>query len=375
LIRHEAHWLALTDKFHNAAIDGKGWYSALEALADVTSSSNGELISVGSDATVPLNLMTNVSPEFTPAFIACGGGNPEINPRVKAGMEAPVLKVLAESDFITPEEHKRHPHYQEFARRFDIPYICLATLDRKPDGGLIGLAVTRSEKQGHVTAEQRRVFGSIAPHVRAAVRTHLALEGEGDALLAGAMEAMSIPAFVCDETARVRRLTPAAEAIVGEGSGLQLRLGRLSANVPADAQALNDAISATLSAQIEVGAPRNRTIVVRKSEEDMAPLVLDVIPLRRQQFGFTFTPRVLVIIRGAGAKAADQRRAALLQTVYGMTGAETQIALQLFAGKPIATIAAARGVSLETVRTQVKAIMAKTGVRRQAEFVARLGQM
>jgi hypothetical protein len=196
LIRDEGHWVELTDRFHAAAIDGQGWYPALEGLADATGSSSGELICLTADAAVHLNIMTNASPELLEAFIACNGGDPKVNPRVKAGMEAPVLKVLAESDFLTPDEHKRHPHYREFARPFDIPYICLATLDR-PQNGLIGLAVTRSEKQGHIDAEQRRAFASIAPHVRAAVRTHISLEGHGDALLAGALEAICIPAFVC----------------------------------------------------------------------------------------------------------------------------------------------------------------------------------
>src|SRR5689334_20390385 len=188
LVRDDGHWMALTDRFHAAAIDGKGWYPALEGLAEATGSVGGELICLGDDAAIHLNIMTNTCPELLDAFIAGAGGDPSVNPRVKAGMEARPLEVLAESDFITPDEHRRHPHYQEFARPFDIPYICLTTLDR-PQNGLIGLAVTRTEKQGHIDAEQRRAFASIAPHVRAAVRTHIALEGHGDALLAGALEA------------------------------------------------------------------------------------------------------------------------------------------------------------------------------------------
>jgi DNA-binding CsgD family transcriptional regulator len=376
LIRDDGRWLALADRFHAAALDGKGWYAALEGLAEATGSVSGELICLGADAAVHLNIMTNTSPELLAAFVAGNGGDPNINPRVKAGMEARLLDVLAESDFITPAEHERHPHYREFARPFDIPYICLATLDR-PRNGLIGLAVTRTEKQGHIDAEQRRVFASIAPHVRAAVRTHIALEGHGDALLAGALEAVSIPAFICDEKGCVRELTPAAEAIVSSGSGLQLRLGRLSAQSPAETAALNDAIERAVSAlgRSEVARPRNSTVIVRKSEHDPTPLVLEIIALPHHRFGFTFLPRVLVLLRGAGASAADSRRTAILQSVYGMTAAETEIALQLFAGKSPDAIAASRAVSVATVRTQIKSLLSKAGAARQVELVARLGQM
>jgi len=299
-----------------------------------------------------------------------------VNPRVKAGMEAPALKVLAESDFITPDEHERHPHYQEFARPFDIPYICLTTLDRPADG-LIGLAVTRTGKQGHINSEQRRVFASVAPHVRAAVRTHIALEGHGDALLAGALEAVSIPAFVCDFAGRVRELTPAAEEIVSSGRGLQLRHGWLRTSLPAETQALNEAIERAVSTlgRSAITGPGNSTVIVRKSDHDTTPLLLDVIALPNHRFGFTFVPRVLVLIRGEGAATAVQRRTAILRSVYGMTAAETEIALELFAGKSAEEIARGRAASVATVRTQIKSVLTKAGARRQVELVARLGQI
>lgn len=375
MIRDEGRWLELTDRFHTAAIDGKGWHGALEGLAEATGSKSGELICIAPDRSVTLNIMTNTSPELLDAFIRCNGGDPDVNPRVKAGMQAPLLKVLAESDFITPEEHKRHPHYQSFARPFDIPYICLATLDRKA-GGLTGLAVTRTEREGHISSEQRRVFELFASHVRAAVRSHEALEGYGDALVTGALEAISIPAFICDETGRVRAQTPSTEAVLKGPGGLQLKAGRLGAPLLAEAQALTDAIANAASGLKRSSiAPRNRTVLVRRSEGDTRPLVLDVIALPRRRFEFAFTARVLVLVRGESADTARQRRATLLQAVYGLTAAETDIALQLFAGRSAEDIAQSRAVTVQTVRTQIKSLLAKSGARRQVELVAQLGQM
>lgn len=374
MIRDDDHWLGLTDAFHSAALDGKGWYAALDGLAQASGSQTGELIGIGMDAAVPLNLMTDIDPGFNKAFIDAGGGDPRINPRVRAGMEAPVLKVMAESDFITPEEYKHHPHYCEFARPWNVPFICLATLQRQ-HGMLIGLAVLRTRQQGHINRTQRRAFASVAPHVRAAVRAHIALEGHGDAMLSGAMEALSIPAFICDRAGIVRKLTPAADALVTKGRGLQLKLGKLSAANPAEAQALSDAIREAAIERKPVAAPFERTVIVHAAEPAAAPLVVDIIPLPHHQFEFNFAPRVLVLIRGAAVGAADKRRAAILQSVYGMTAAETQIALQLFAGKTPDAIAASRDVSVGTVRAQIKALLAKAGANRQIELVARLSRL
>jgi DNA-binding CsgD family transcriptional regulator len=58
-----------------------------------------------------------------------------------------------------------------------------------------------------------------------------------------------------------------------------------------------------------------------------------------------------------------------------MTTAETEIALQLAQGKPPEAIAKQRNVSVGTVRAQIKALLAKAGVSRQVELVARLNQL
>jgi len=372
MLRNDEQWLGLVDKFQAAGVSGAGWYEALADLACATGSRHGQLICIGDDATVPIDILTDMGPDFHEAFVAEGGADPNVNPRVRAGMNAPLLKTLAESDFISPEAYKRDRHYQEFAVPHNVPYICLSTLDRTP-GMLTGLAVARSKRDGHINESQRAIFSSLAPHVRAAVRTQAALEGNGSALLAGAMEALSMPAFVCDRTGTVRDLTPTAEQLATANRGLQLKEGRLRATVAGDAKELEDAIATAAVGHTRPGAPLTRTIIVRSGEHDLTPIVLDVIALAPQATEFSFMPRVLVVARGS--KAADERKAAILQAAYGMTQAESDIALQLCAGKTPETIAAARKVAVGTVRAQIKALLAKAGTNRQIELVARLNQL
>ena len=372
MLRNDEHWLGLADKFQTAGVSGTGWYEALADLAHATGSTHGQLICIGDDATVPIDILTDMRPDFHDVFVAHGGGDPKINPRVRAGMNAPVLKVLAECDFISPEEYKRDRHYREFVIPQGVPYICLSTLDRTP-GMLTGLAVVRTERQGHISEPERAIFSSLAPHVRAAVRTQAALEGNGAALLAGAMEALCMPAFVCDRTGTVRELTPAAEQLATANRGLQLKEGRLRAALASDAKELEDAIGAAALGRSRPGAPLTRAIIVRSGEHDLTPIVLDVISLPPQSTEFSFMPRVLVIARGS--TGTNERKAAILQTAYGMTSAESDIALQLCSGKSPEMIADARKVAVGTVRAQIKALLAKAGVNRQIELLARLNQL
>jgi DNA-binding CsgD family transcriptional regulator len=371
MLQTDEQWLAIADEFYCAAVDHSRWYGALERLAAATGSRTGELITIGRDAAVPINIMTNIDPGVHAAAAECRIGDPAINPRVNAGMTSPVLKVMAECDFLAPDEHATHPHYDEFARPWDIPYICLATLERQDDL-LIGLAVLRSERQGHINAGQREVFASLAPHVRAAVRMQIALEGNGASLVRGALETLSIPAFVCGRTGAVQAFTSSAEEILRSENGLSFRNGFLHAVRDVEDKALNDAIVKAARGLVRPGGPAIAPIIVRGADDSTAPIVLDVMALPSAALEFSSAPRVVVVARGS--RGGDARKAALLQGVYGFTSAETDIALQLARGQATEAIALQRKVAVGTVRAQIKSVLAKLGVSRQVEFVARLNE-
>jgi DNA-binding CsgD family transcriptional regulator len=363
--------MALADQFYAAAAGAGSWYDALHALATATGGRSGELIAVGPDAALPIHVMTNIDPDLLVDSMVQRIGDPHVNPRIRAGMESRVLAVMAENDFLTPEEHKVHPHYQAFARPWDIPFICCATLDRRKDL-MVGLAVLRSQKQGHVNERERRVFGAIAPHVRAAVRMQFALEEQGAALLNGLFESLSLPAFLCDQTGRVQSMTPAAEAIVADGQILQLKGGQLTAVDNAGGKALADAIDAAAQDR-DLAARAPRSVIVRSPIPTRTPLVLDVIPLPASALDFSLTTRILVMPQSPAG--GDARRRLLLQGVYKLTSAETDVAMRLLQGAAAEAIAAAREVAVATIRAQIKSILAKFGVTRQIELVARIAQL
>jgi DNA-binding CsgD family transcriptional regulator len=368
MIRTEEHWLSIVDALQSASLGAQSWEAGLQGLADATGSRSAQLTGIDTNTSVVFNILTNIDPAIYKLF-------PEtlaINPRVRALNEASVLQIMADKDFITPEQCRRDPFYQNVLRPYDIPFICLTTLERQ-EGTFIALAAIRSQREGHITTQQREIFAALAPHVRSAVRTHLSLEGRGAAVVTGAMEALSIPVYVCDRTGRVKALTQAAEALVTSDRGLQLKAGRLQACEPEDAKVLSDAIDAVLIGHVKPGPPVLRTVIVRGRDRQAPPLVLEVFPLPAQSCQFNFEPRVLVVARGARNSTA--RRAAILQAAYALTSAETDIAQLLAEGQSAELIAANRRVAVGTVRAQIKSIMTKLGVGRQVELVVRLGQL
>ncbi|MGA0607278.1 helix-turn-helix transcriptional regulator [Phenylobacterium sp. VNQ135] len=371
MILNDEHWLDVADELGAAALGGD-WLRALEALGDACGADRGELIGVGADRALPFNWMSRVDLEAINAeLVAVEGGDPRFNPRVARGIRDPLLAAWHDAACSTDEELRRNFAYADVCRRWDIPFGSQTTLLRN-DGMLIGLAVLRTERQGRPEAADRAAFEALAPQVRAAVRTQLALEGQGAALVGGALEAVGIAAFVCDGTGRVCANTPAAEAVLSRGL-IRLRGGRLAAAHDADARLLDTAVRRAVGPGDPRAGERFETFVLRDPALMAQVEVVDVMPLPRRPFAFGFEPRALVVVRGG--RDGDGRFADVLRVAFGLTQSEADVALRLLDGDSREAIAEGRGVSVETVRSQVKSLFGKLGVSKTTELNAKLNRL
>lgn len=94
---------------------------------------------------------------------------------------------------------------------------------------------------------------------------------------------------------------------------------------------------------------------------------------RRGEGGFERAARVLLIVHPLNQMSVLDRR--LVGEAFGLTLAEATVGTRIAHGVAPADIAAERRVSTQTVRTQLRTIYRKTGVRRQSDLVRVLGLM
>ena len=98
--------------------------------------------------------------------------------------------------------------------------------------------------------------------------------------------------------------------------------------------------------------------------------VVRVLPFSPTLSGRADT-RVLLLIRDPAARMAPD--SLILRDLYGLSAAEALLARTMVEGATgLADVAKRLGISLNTAKTQLKAVFDKVGVRRQAELVARL---
>ena len=114
----------------------------------------------------------------------------------------------------------------------------------------------------------------------------------------------------------------------------------------------------------KVAAQKDGKVVILRLRSMVTggPVILRVSPVESQG------PRPLALVISTEL-VWPEGFAATVQEAFGLTAAEVEIVRGVTLGLPLRDIAEARGRSLETVRTQVRSVLAKTETHSQAELV------
>jgi len=100
------------------------------------------------------------------------------------------------------------------------------------------------------------------------------------------------------------------------------------------------------------------------------PLQVLITPVRNST-AFTLCPAQTISAIAFVVDPSQRQRPTqdILRALFGLTPAECRVALLLCDGHAPKAIAGTIGVSVETVRSQIKSIFSKTGVKRQGELI------
>lgn len=205
------------------------------------------------------------------------------------------------------------------------------------------------------------------------------------------LDALGVAALICTPTAQVTFATAAARMLLQRGDAIRLAKQASGSEVLATSDrqtTLRLARSISLAAAglspSLPGAPSGCTLAVSRSE-DAAPLVLAIAPFAGavpvgSAAGMASTaPAGMVETGAAGAvhalivvsdpDAEDGEFALRIQSAFGLTRAETRLAVALARGICRKAYARSIGVQPSTVKTQITNLFAKTGTRRESDLV------
>ncbi|WP_108261794.1 helix-turn-helix transcriptional regulator [Mangrovicoccus ximenensis] len=273
---------------------------------------------------------------------------------------------VCDIDLIRREDWRGLELYEEVWKPAGL-HQCLGILFVRDRGGISSLAFFRPGEDGCHGSRSRRVAGILSPHLRRAVKLRAMVEGaraRAD-LFEDALDHLALPLLVVDAARRLIHANRSGEEALHDSPQLMLSFGKLAAHDPADRGRLNtvfDSLARGIGASAALGTagPWGTWLLASPLPE-----------ARAAALGYPQRERLsLIVLRdGRGPAAAD---GSLLRSLFDLSPAEAELALALGRGLTLAQFSAARRVSLNTARTQLKALFAKTGAARQAELARML---
>lgn len=260
-------------------------------------------------------------------------------------------------DLVSPVRLRNSEIWDRFYRPIgdDTRHVLGASFQTPWGVGAIG--VHRGDLSTAFGDEALMAVQDVAPDLRRMliIRSKLMLSVHRAADARAVLDRFSLAIFQVDGDGRILDRNAEAERLCAvAGDGL-VRRGRLELSEP-DTEPLRRAI--------------------RRAAQPMAPEA-SIVQLRSgvlSDWTLTLSPlttsgpaRVLVVVNGVSETEDQVRR---LRILFKLSHAEASVAVSLAQGESASLIAAVRGVSEHTVRSQIKSLFLKTGCRRQGQLVA-----
>jgi DNA-binding CsgD family transcriptional regulator len=282
--------------------------------------------------------------------------------RLKRACDLPHAGFVREIDFYPNEEFRSDSFYRDHIYPRGLGWCAGATFVLPTRERLL-ICLERDYERGPVESEVLQQLDVLRPHLaRSAVMA--ARLGIEQARIAGETLALiGLPAVVLDERGKVLAANRLAEALTEH---IRWRaVDRVSLKDPAADSLFRQAIE---TLHVSDAAP-TRSFALRGAD-GAAAMVAHVIPTRAiARDIFLRSAGVLVLTPVTLPQAPPVE---LVRSLFDLTPAEARVARSLAAGGTVEEIASSGGVSRNTIRTQVRGVLEKTGCRRQAEGVALL---
>lgn len=270
------------------------------------------------------------------------------------------------SQMVDDEAWRRSEIWNDFMRPQDIFRICTGVVHDGSSGRLpiIAMNCYRGVKDPPFDNADRALMARLLPHLRRSLDIQMQLAPARKSPAELALDRLAIPVMVLGRDAKLLFANAAAERLAKSHAALRLRDGRLGLGEGKAQRRLEEMLRHAAEGFAQL-PPGGAAFAAGDAATD--GLIFSFAPAVVENGLGLAEAAAIVFIRQANAPAP--LNPAALQAIYGLTAAEAALALALTRGATLDEHAAARGVSINTVRVQLKQALAKAGAARQADLV------
>lgn len=292
------------------------------------------------------------------------------DPWTDGSRQFPIGRVLTSQEMVDDRRLAQTRFYND---------LCLPHGLRDAVGGCVGrtaetyvtFGMMRERGAGGSGAREARLTAPLMPHFAAAARVLLKLkqtQAERDTL-SDALDTLPLATLVVSPSGHLRHANAKGRALLRSEQGLFTRAGMLTAAHPQTRRELERALATRA-----VGA----LISIPEAAHGQTPWVLLVAPTPqplRHALPLLQDDALVLYVFESSVGPPGPRALGALQQLFRLTGAEGRVLGLLLEGLSPAEIAAALSVEITTVRTQLRALFAKTGTRRQSELLGKAARL
>ncbi len=350
---------AFIDRIYEASFVPDLWPDILSELAGMTESKGGLLLS-----TKEKSLNWTASDSVYGAFddYLKGGWFRRCGRRVCI-LEKAHSAFLTELDYWTEDELQNNDIYQDFFYPRDLGWSAGTGLIM-PTGDHIVLSVERARGRGPIEASFLSTLNELRPHLARAAMIAARMGLQTATTARDAFSKLSVPVILLDlngtgieSSSEVDTLSDAIAW--GANDRLVLKDG--------DANDLFQKALASLDKRSSV-----QSFAIR-NDEGRPAYVAHMVPVSGSAHDIFAKGYALLVFNPIDRKSKPSID--LLRSLFDLTAAEASVARELGAGVSVEQIAESNGVSINTVRTQVRKIIEKTGCSRMPEVVSLISNL
>jgi DNA-binding CsgD family transcriptional regulator len=339
----------LVDEIYEAAVVPECWPAVLQRVATASGSHAGGLIA----ATPDRSLRGIATEAYRPTYesFARGESARYDNIRARRAVARRHQGFLRDVDLCTLDELRVDPLYRNFLWPFGLGWT-VGTLINIPIADTIIFDFARRIDDGPFDVAQVEILDGYRPHLARAAYMSARLGLERARSMTEAMTALGLPAAV---------IGGRGEPIVTNPS-----YDLLSARI--EPVMFDKQVTAALFGR----GTRDRAVPSSRSfpivgDDNAPPLVVHVLPVRRSALDIFSGAAAIAVITPLSAPSAPPIE--IVSALFDLSAAEARVARAVAEGKRLEDCATDFGVSLETIRKQIKNAMAKTGTHRQIDLV------
>lgn len=355
---------SLVTRLYEAATNGELWPVALESMVRFVGNSGVHLFLTDENTGLVRQDAYFGMPEKL--MIEYNNGQVVDCPRVENALAHPEFRLLYDYQHIDERGIDRSEYYRWLQKSGDgIRYYLGAQLF--PSAGRPSwISFPFRHSEGHAQSTHMERLKLFVPHLERALRVS---QQFGTASLLSSALAHSIDReeralIVMGTSGNVLYVSDAAENLARRSKWIRLSRAGIHLTNPNFDQQLQHGLANCRQIVARNSADAATEIEISVPDGDSYRLSLAPLMLQGRMFGID-QPAVVVTITRIGAQEAEMRR-----RLQGLTGAELALALAVARGCTLVGYARGRGISLHTVRAQLKVVFEKTGTHRQAELVS-----